>query len=140
MKSRGLWLLLLLIVVGLSFWAILYYWGNIGFTKWMGQDEFQQWRLVNLDHQPVYMSAIEGRLDHGQRQWRVRLVPKPQGVRWSWKWFYGIDEKFYQELVDKNVTQQGYRQIWTQSFLNESGERRFQVIFLRIRGKGDVSN
>jgi hypothetical protein len=108
------------------------YLSNRGFTPWMDDATFHQWRAQNLDHHPIYLSAVEGRLYEGQKIWRVRVSAKPEHVKWSWKWFSQLDDKSYQYALHDNVDEKGYHTIWSQDFVDGNGERLHQVIFLHI--------
>ena len=99
----------------------------------MDDEAFHDWRAAALDHQPYYLTAIEGRTVAGHIEWRVRLAPKPQHVKWSWKWFSQMDEKSYREVSQRVTSQERYKQIWTQSFKDPAGQRIYNVIFLHIQ-------
>ena len=100
------------------------------FTPWMDDQAFHDWRAANLEHQPFYLTAIEGRLQGINKEWRVKTDPKPQHVGFTWKWFSQLDEDAYQDFCNRIIDQEGYQQIWTQSFTDTSGKQCHQVIFI----------
>ena len=103
---------------------------NEEFTSWMDDEAFHQWRVSNLNDQPFYLTAIEGRLQGESKVWRVKIEPKPQHVNFTWKWFSQLDENTYQDFCNRIVYQEGYRQIWSQSFFDTEGKQRYQVVFI----------
>jgi hypothetical protein len=100
------------------------------FTPWMDDQAFHDWRSANLNHQPFYLTAIEGRVADGHKEWRVMREPKPQHSKWSWKWYSQLDDKTYLDFCHRMLDQAGYQLIWSQTFVDLNGEKLHQAIFL----------
>jgi hypothetical protein len=105
------------------------------FSPWMGGNDFQKWSKKNVDGQPVYVCAMEGRNYRGEDQYRAKLHPAPQNAEWYWFWWYGTDKNFFLEQMIKLVQKEHFDLIGAQSFCDKNGKSRYQMIFLKIAHK-----
>jgi hypothetical protein len=107
------------------------------FSPWMAGNDFEKWSKKNVDGQPVYVCALEGRNHDGQDQYRAKLHPAPQNAEWYWYWWYSTDKKFFLEQTTKLVNQEHFDLIGAQSFYDKYGRSQYQMIFLKVVRKSD---
>ncbi|MEO6054377.1 MAG: hypothetical protein ABIP97_10215 [Chthoniobacterales bacterium] len=109
-----------------------YYHSNAGFSPWMPRTEFNDWVFKQIKGGNLYVSAVEGRLAKGDKQWRARIVPVPRDMALDWHWYFDMSEKFYNDRVSEMTMKDKYDQIWTQSFLDKNGAKNYQAVFRKI--------
>ena len=75
----------------------------------------------------VYIDALEGRLYHGVKQFRVRLATIEQPVQWYW--WYGLSETAYQRHLAELSEKGFHKPIYLQKFNDVDGQPIYQVVF-----------
>jgi Polyglycine hydrolase-like, structural repeat len=99
------------------------------FTDWLSSADYQNEfnRQVANGFYPV---IVEGRNQAGQSQFRAVFVPFPTGVVFFFESRHGITREFYEQR-NAELLQQGFTQIWVQSFPDAAGIDRYQATWVK---------
>jgi hypothetical protein len=98
------------------------------FTDWLSSADYQN----EFDRQVAngfYPVIVEGRNHAGQSQFRAAFVPFPAGV-FFFESRHGITRELYEQR-NAELLNQGYTQIWVQSFTDASGIDRYQATWVK---------
>jgi hypothetical protein len=100
------------------------------FTDWLSSADYQNEfnRQVANGFYPV---IVEGRNQAAQSQFRAVFVPFPTGVVFFFESRHGITREFYEQR-NAELLQQGFTQIWVQSFTDAAGIDRYQATWVKI--------
>jgi len=102
------------------------------YSRWMTSKEFSWWLKGNVEGKDVFVSGVEGRLANGKEQYRAKLCPAPENVEWYWFWWYGQNETFYQEQMQKLTKKDCFQLVSAQSFRDANCNSKYQMVFLKI--------
>ncbi|MEO8205483.1 MAG: hypothetical protein ABI615_04830 [Chthoniobacterales bacterium] len=132
MKKTITYVVIIIVILLSCIGGYWYYSANSGFGPWLERTEFNAWVSNGTQNKTVYVSAVEGRLLKSTKQWRARLSPIEHGVTMDRRWWFDMNENFYRERFGELTGQEKYDQIWSQSFLDQHGDRNYQAVFRKI--------
>lgn len=104
------------------------------FTGWMAAEAFSahlKSREATGFWRENWISAAEGRLAQGARQYRIAEEPRPQGRACRWYWWYDMSEEFYQERA-ADLRGKGFEHVHHQSYKGEDGQVHHQGVWHKV--------
>lgn len=107
---------------------------GLAFTDWMTVEEFSAHLKANDSTgfwKENWISAAEGRIVNGVRQYRTVEEPRPRGVAYWWYWWYDMDEAFYQERL-ADLREKGFDHVYHQIYVGEDGRVRHQGVWHKV--------
>jgi len=125
-------LLILLLIAGWALPARCDDPADAGFSPWMTELVFRQWKIDNVKGKHLYCPVIEGRMHNGAPEYRTKPVPVPHGFKCMAMTFRHLEEAVYNQRVEEFSHLEGFQQVWTQSFVDDLGVRRYQTVFVKL--------
>lgn len=110
------------------------------FTPWMNYKKMQAFldplekkndKNKNFWDRGHWLSAVEGRWENGEPQFRLKIVESPKGKKCWWFWWFNQDQESYNKHIHR-LSDEGFRLVSDNSFAWPDGSRRYSGVWHRV--------
>lgn len=104
-------------------------------TEWIPDAEFREFideaKRKGFLTQNYRITEVDGRCNEdGKTEYRIKYELVPNEGRYEWRWWFSIDEKFFEKQQELNKGK-GLEMVHEQSYTLPNGEKRYQAVWFK---------